>query len=200
MEVCREQSTAGGVPVGVGRAGLGEHRPEDDDVVGCESGRQCSVGDATADDPLQDVVDLGADGRGGRRGEGRSAVQGEDELVPLTDGRVHETLHTVGRGDTVTLRLAGIGEHLLERSVGQVVQEVFPSREVPVEGADADSSVGGDRGHGDSQPFTMYRCRCRADEFLLVAQRVTAQVARGGVRGGFAAHRFIQRPPFVVGT
>ena len=52
-------------------------------------------------------------------------------------------------GSAVAFGGAGVGEHLLEGTVGQMAEQVVAGWEVPVEGADADTGVGRNSGHGD---------------------------------------------------
>jgi hypothetical protein len=101
-------------------------------------------------------------------------VQGEDEIVALADGGVDEQSEAVGRGSSLVLGRVGIGEYLFEGAVGQTAEEIIAGGEVPVAGGDPDTGIGRDRPHGDVQSFSMDSRRCGADQFLLVARRVTA--------------------------
>jgi len=109
---------------------------------------------------------------------------------PLTDrnpGSVTRLLHpAVVEGDSVIATRSkaglhqspGVGEHLLEGEVGQVTEQVVAVGEVPVERADPDTGIGGDRRHGHPQPLAVHRRRRGADQLSLVALRITARVAR----------------------
>ena len=76
-------------------------------------------------------------------------MQWQDQFVALVDGGVDEEAEAFGGGSAVAFGGMGVGENLLEGTVGQVAEQVVAGREVPVEGADADTGVGRDDGQGD---------------------------------------------------
>ena len=95
MEVGGEQPAACRVPLGVGRAGLSQHRAEHDDVARGEPGEQGRLRNASVDDPLHDGVDLGANSsRCGGSGQW-SSVQGQDQLIALGDRGLDEQAQAV---------------------------------------------------------------------------------------------------------
>jgi hypothetical protein len=122
-------------------------------------------------------VDLLANGTGSRRPQRRPAVQRQHELVALADRRLDESPQRFGRRRGAALGGPGVGQHLLERGVGEVVKQVFPAGKVPVEGSDADSRVGRDRGHGHPRALPVHGRGRGPDEGLVVTGRVAARFA-----------------------
>jgi hypothetical protein len=90
VEVGGEQPAACRVPLGVARAGLGQHRTEHDDVARGEPGEQRRLCNTSVDDPLNNRMDLGANSSRCEGGGRWSAVQGQDEFVALGDGGFDE--------------------------------------------------------------------------------------------------------------
>src|SRR5208282_789502 len=175
-KVCGEQPKAGRVPAWVGSSRLGEHRSEHDDVVRGYVACDGAVSPPAVDDLLDYLVDVLADDAGPLPCRGRSAVQRQDELVALVDRRVDELPERLGGGRAVAFGRFGVGQHLLERSMGEVAEQVLAGGEVTVERADADSRVGRDRGHRDERAFTVYRRVGSLDEGLVIAGRVAARL------------------------
>jgi hypothetical protein len=104
-------------------------------------------------------------------------VQRQHELVSLTDRRLDESPQRFGRRRGAALGGLGVGQHLLERHVGEVVKQLFTAGEVPVESSDADSRVGRDRGHGHPLALPVHGPGRGPDEGLAVTGRVAARFA-----------------------
>jgi hypothetical protein len=122
-------------------------------------------------------VDLLANGTGLRRSQRRSAVQWQHEVVALADRCLDELPERFGRRHGAMLGGLGVGQHLLKRDVGEVVEQVIPAGEVPVESSDADARVGRDRGHGYPRALPVHRPGRSPDEGLVVTGRVAARFA-----------------------
>ena len=102
-------------------------------------------------------------------------MQRQHELVALADRRLDESPQRFGRRRGTALGGLGVGQHLLERGVGEVVKQVITAGEVPVESSDADARVGGDRGHGRSRALPVHGRGRGPDEGLVVTGRVAAR-------------------------
>lgn len=191
-EVRGKQPEARRIPAWVGSSRLGEHCPENHDVARGYVSGYGSVSPSAVDDPLDDPVDLLADGLSPFPRRGRSAVQRQHELVALANGRCDKPLECPDAGRSGGFGGFGVGEHPLERGVGEVAEQFLAGWEVPVKRADANSCLGGDRGHGDARPLPVDCRRGGPDESLVVAGRVAARFARAA--DGDHAQSTLPRP------
>ena len=158
--------------------GLGEHRPEDDNIARSHVPGNRAVGAATIDNPLHGAVDLVPHRDGLRDRNGPPAMQRKDEFVPLGDRGLDEALQRVGGRRAVTFSSLHVREHLLERAVGKGVKQIPTGREVTVERPDADARVGRDGCHRHVRALPVHGCYRGADEGFVVAGRVAALFAR----------------------
>jgi hypothetical protein len=191
-QVRGEQPEARRVPAWVGSSRLGEHCPENHDVARGYVPGYGPVSPSAVDDPLDDPVDLLADGLSSSPRRGRSAVQRQHELVALADRRCDKPLECPDGGRFGGFGGFGVGEDPLERSVGEVAEQFLAGREMAVERADANSRLGGDRGHRDARPLPVDCRRGGPDESLAVAGRVAARFARAA--DGDHAQSTLPRP------
>jgi hypothetical protein len=168
---------AGRIPARIRPPRLSEHRTEDDNLSRGHVLLDGAVRPAAVDDLPEDPVDLLANGTGSRRPQRRPAVQRQHELVALADRRIDESPQRFGRRRSAALGGLGVGQHLLERGVGEVVKQVFAAGEVPIESSDADSRVGRDCGHGHPRALPVHGRGRGPDEGLVVTGRVAARFA-----------------------
>ena len=77
----------------------------------------------------------------------------------------------------------GVGEDLLEGAVGELLQQLFAGGEMPVQRAEADPGVHGERRHGHPRAVAVHRGDRGPDQGFPVDQGGTARSPGSGTGG-----------------
>ena len=137
-----------------------------------------AVETAAVDETRNDAVHLVANGNRRPGRDRRAAVQREDELVSQPDRGFDELAKTITPGRRGLLGRFRIRQHHLERSVGEVVQQVLTGGEVTVERRDSDAGIGSDRRHPHAQALAMDGGRRRPHERLAIDGSIATPLRR----------------------
>lgn len=142
---------------------MGEHGSERDDIARGYIPVDRLVLVAAFDHVADGAVDPLTDSECVRSGDWWAAVEREYQLIALVDGGLDEAPQGIDPARGSSVSGLGVGEHLLEGSVGEVCQELVAGGEVTVQRRDADPGVGGDCRHRYPRAFAMHRCGRRPD-------------------------------------
>jgi len=113
-------------------------------------------------------------------GEHGAAVHREHEVAAVLDGLVDEASEAFDRSVAAIGGAVGCPQNELEGPVRERGEKCLARRIPPIEGADSNSSVGGNGGERHSSPFSPDRLCGRGEQAVAVGRSVTTQFTPAG--------------------